>query len=173
MNAALYRIRQGLWRLWGIFKPVDEQAAAAVLTPELLALFRRMPKGDRLHSLRVMERLRAQGHDQPDLLVAALLHDSGKSRCRFTLFDRTLAVLAKVFLPGLYARHADAEPRGLWRAIPIAEQHPRWSAEDMAAAGAGPLAVTLARRHQERPPGEPVTEEDRLLVLLQAVDDLS
>jgi hypothetical protein len=40
----------------------------------------------------------------------------------------------------------------------------------MKAAGASPCAVALARRHQTRVQGEPQSEEERLLLLLQEAD---
>lgn len=169
----LYRLKQAWWRTRAALMPFDEAAVKAALSPGLLALFRRMPPGDRLHGLRVMQRLQAQGHTDPDLLVAALLHDAGKSRYRFNLLDRTLAVVTRRFAPGWYAHRGRGEARGLWRPLAVAVQHPAWSAEDMAAAGASELAVALVRRHQESLDGPPASREDRLLALLQSVDETS
>jgi hypothetical protein len=168
-----YRLKQVWWDLTAIVLPVDYTEAEAALSPELLALFKRMRKGDQRHGLRVMGKLTAAGHTHPDLLVAALLHDVGKARYRYTVFDRTLVVLAKRFAPRRYACRSRGEARGLWRPLTISAQHPQWSAEDMAAAGASGLAVALARRHQDALEREPNCEEDRLLVLLQSVDDES
>lgn len=166
------RISQGLRALVAFAIPVDDDAARRVLSnPALFRLFKRMRRSEQLHSLRVVKTLQGQGHDHPDLLAAALLHDSGKSRCRLTIFGRTLAVLGRRLLPSRAARWAQGEPRGWRRPFVIAEQHPVWSAEDMAAAGASPLAVTLARRHQEPPAESPQSEEDHLLALLQAADN--
>lgn len=171
IRRAAARIAQGLRALIAFATPVDDEAARAVLvTPALIALFKRMRRSEQLHSLRVMQRLQAQGIDHPDLLTAALLHDSGKSRYRLGLVGRTLAVLARALLPDQYAQWGHGSPRGWRRPFAIAVQHPDWSAEDMAAAGASPLAVTLARRHQTNLP-EVRSEEDRLLALLQASDD--
>lgn len=164
------RLRQGLLALTAHTRPVDFDTAAQVLAPELMRLFRRMRRSEQQHSLRVMHTLRAQGHTHPDLLTAALLHDCGKSRYPLTIFGRTLAALAWRFLPERTARWAQGGPRGWRRPFAIAAQHPAWSAEDMLAAGASPLAVALARRHQEPFEGEPQDEEERLLVLLRAAD---
>ncbi len=165
------RLWQGIRALfaWGL--PVDYAAAESVLSPELMRLFHRMRRSEQLHSLRVMRTLRARGHDRPELLVAALLHDCGKSRHPFTLADRTLAVLVRKLLPRRFDMWSQGEPVGWRRPFVIAAQHPAWSAEDMAAAGASPLATALSRRHQQPLSGPAATEEDRLLALLQSADD--
>jgi hypothetical protein len=178
MNAAMLlgracgRIGQGLRALFAFAIPVDDAAAQAALSPELFCLFKGMRRSEQHHSLRVMHRLSAAGHDHPDLLVAALLHDCGKARYPLALFERTLVVLVRWVMPRRVEQWGEAEPRGLRRAFVIAAQHPDWSAQDMAAAGASPLAASLARRHQDPYIETPRDEEERLLSLLQWADDL-
>jgi hypothetical protein len=164
------RLRQGLRGLLAFAQPVDFAAAQAILSPELMRLFRRMRRGEQTHSLRVMASLRGQGHREADLLAAALLHDCGKSRYPFSLFERTLVVVMRRLAPETYHRLASSDPAGFARPFVIAAQHPEWSAEDMAAAGASARAVELARRHQAKV-DNPRTETDRLLMALQAADD--
>lgn len=167
----IYRLSQ-VWRAllaWSVV--VDFDAAAAILSPALMALFRRMRRSEQLHSLRVMRTLRARGHDQPELLIAALLHDCGKSRYPYSLIERSLVVVIKAIMPRQYAGWAAGEPEGWRRPFVIAVKHPAWSAEDMAGAGASGLAVKLARGHQDKFTGESASEEDRLLAALQAADD--
>ena len=50
------------------------------LTPPQLQLFDSMHPADQRHGLDVVAALKADGHAQPELLLAALLHDSGKGR---------------------------------------------------------------------------------------------
>jgi hypothetical protein len=164
------RLRQGLLGLAAFARPVDLAAAQAILTAEQMALFRRMRPGEQHHSLRVMRALQAQGHTHPDLLTAALLHDAGKSRYGLSLVERVLVVLVEWVAPGRARRWSEGDPHGWRRAFVIKVQHPDWSAEDMAAAGASALAVEIARRHQQ-PAGETRTEADRLVGLLRAADD--
>ncbi len=165
------RLVQGLRALFAFATPVDEAAARAALSPALFALFRRMARSEQLHSLRVMRRLQAAGCHDPDLLIAALLHDCGKSRYGMTLLGRTLAVLTRRLLPRRYRAWSQGQPQGWRRPFVITAQHPAWSAEDMLAAGASPRAASLARRHQDPLPEAPRDEADRLLALLQAADD--
>lgn len=166
-----YRISQALLAMTAFARPVDEAAAAALLGPDLLPLFRRMRRSEQLHSLRVMAMLRGRGHSESALLVAALLHDCGKSRYSFGFIDRVLVVMVRRLAPGPYARWSAAAPAGWKRPFVIAEQHPVWSAEEMATLGADPLAVELARRHAEKLPGPPRDTAERLLLALQQADD--
>jgi len=52
--------------------------AESALGGELYALFAAMQPADQRHCLDVYRRLRADGEDDPDVLVAALIHDAGK-----------------------------------------------------------------------------------------------
>jgi hypothetical protein len=160
--AVFGRIRQGLRAMTAFMRPVDYEAVGEVLTPELLALFKRMRASEQQHCLRVMDALRREGQDDPDLLTAALLHDVGKTRYPLTLFGRTSAVLITRFAPRLAERWSEGEPRGWRRPLVIARCHP---------AGASERAANLARRHQsEIVIGSPASKEDRLLALLIAAD---
>jgi len=173
IERAAHRLRQGLHALTAFARPLDEAEAAAVLPLPLLGLFRRMRRSEQQHSLRVLRVLQAQGHTHPDLLAAALLHDVGKSRYPLTIFGRVMVVLARAAWPRQAAVWGAGEPRGWRRPFVIAQQHPIWSAEDVAAAGASPLVAALVRRHQEQLDAAARSEEDRLLALLQAADAAS
>jgi hypothetical protein len=170
MSTARRRLAQGLRALVSFAHPPDLTEAKEVLGPRLLTLFRRMRTSEQNHSLHVMRALQAQGHTHPDLLVAALLHDVGKTRHPLSLFGRTLPVLVKAIAPRLARRLSQGEPRGLRRPFVVVERHPQWGAEMLAEAGASPLAVALARRHQDYFSHPPQSEEDRLLLLLQTAD---
>jgi hypothetical protein len=170
---AIYRISQGLRALFAFAWPPDDSEAARILPPSLLALFRRMRRTDQRHSLSVMRTLVEQGRTDPDLLAAALLHDVGKVRYPITLFGRTLAVLTRALAPKRHAQWGQGEPSGWRRPFVVAHQHSVWSAEMLAEAGAPPMVVALAHRHQTPLDGAPRSEEDRLLMLLQEADDAS
>ncbi len=166
------RVRQGLRALSAWARPVDDDLAAAVLSPPLLALFHRMRRSEQQHSLNVLRTLRGWGYGEPPLLVAALLHDVGKSRAPYHLWDRALVVMLKAVVPGWVRRWGEqGEPSGWRRPFAISLQHPQWSAELARAAGADPLSVELIARHQERLDHEPRTTIERLLVALQAADN--
>ena len=165
------RLKQGIRAIFSFIQPVDYRLVGEILDPSLMILFRRMRRSEQLHSLRVMKTLVAQGYREIDVLIAALLHDCGKSRYLFTLPERVLVVLVKKLAPKAFLRWSAGEPEGWKRSFVISAQHPRWSAEDMAAAGASILAIALAQRHQDSLMGVPTNEADRLLLALQAADD--
>ena len=164
------RFMQGIRAIFAFALPVDQAAAADILSPELYDLFCRMRRSEQIHSLRMMTALRDAGHDQPDLLVAALLHDVGKSRYRLTLIDRVLIVLVKYGTPKVFAQWSAGDAVGWRRRFVIGAKHAAWSAEDMADAGASVLAASLARRHMDEI-DTVASEEDRLLLLLMQADD--
>ncbi|NDJ52406.1 MAG: HD domain-containing protein [Chloroflexi bacterium] len=168
------RFRQMGWALTAPFTPLDHGLIEQTLgAAALVALFERMRPSERLHGLRVMQTLKAAGYDHPDLMVAALLHDVGKSRYGLNLLDRVIIVILRRLWPAWAKKAAQGSPNGWRRALVISEQHPIWSAEDLKEAGASPLAVRLARCHANPVAQPPQNEEDRLLAALQWADDLN
>ena len=165
------RFRQGIRALLAWVRPVEIDQAARVLSPELLALFRQMRRSEQQHSLNVLRTLRGWGYDDQPLLIAALLHDVGKTRAAYHLWDRVLVVLVRAAAPWLAVRLGHAEPIGLRRPFAIAYRHPRWSAEMVRAAGADALTIALIENHDRPLDHAPQTEMEHLLVALQAADN--
>jgi len=179
---ALYRLRQ----FWGVLfaSPAqsDLELARRILSEKQMELFSRMRTGEQAHSLEVFKKICNLGSQEtatadlpPDafrqLLVAALLHDVGKSRFPLYAWERGLVVIARALWSEKARAWGQGRPPGGWRRpFIIAEQHPEWGAELAAGAGASPLAVNLIRRHQNPLPSSPVSLEDRLLQILQSVD---
>ena|SRR5260221_9082062 len=164
-------MRQGLRALSAWARPIDEDQAAEILSPDLLALFRRMRRSEQQHSLNVLQMLRERGQNHPALLIAALLHDVGKSFIAFHLWDRVIVVLVKAVAPESAQRWGKGLPTGWRRPFVVSFQHPTWGAEMVAAAGGDPLAVELIAIHQTQLAHEPQTLTERLLIALQAADD--
>ncbi len=167
----MYRFRQGVRALLAWLRPVDDALARQYLTPPLYELYRRMRRSERQHSLRLLRDLLAAGHTHPDLLTAALLHDVGKSRVRFSLPEKVLVVLVKAGAPRRYRAWSNGPAQGWRLPFAVSEQHPLWGAEMAAAAGASPLTATLIRRHAEALTSPPRDETERLLLALQEVDN--
>jgi hypothetical protein len=115
--------------------------------------------------------LHTAGHTHPDLLTAALIHDVGKTRHPLSIWQRSLIVLATVFMPGKVAAWGQGDGDGWQRPFVVKVQHPAWGAEMARQAGSRPLAIELIHRHQDPLPETAVTEADRLLHLLQWADD--
>lgn len=169
---AAYRIRQGLRALFAFSQPVDDDLAAQHLTPELLACFRAMRRSEQLHSLHVLRTVLAQGSTPPDLAVAALLHDAGKSRYPFPVWQKTLVVLVRAFAPRLFERlSSGSETNWLHRPFVLSVHHPTWSAEQVAAAGGSEGAVWLIAHHADSPDRWHDHPQAHLLHRLRAADD--
>lgn len=167
---AIHRLRQGLRALFAFARPVELDLAARYLKPQQLALFRSMRRGEQLHSLNVLRAVLAQGDTPPDLAVAALLHDVGKSRHPLAVWQKTAVVLVRAFAPDLFRRLSQRDPSDfLARPFVVAVRHPTWGADMLAQAGASDAAIWLVAHHQDAPqPGE---ELAHLLKRLQSADD--
>ena len=158
--------------------PLDLSQARKNLTPAQMDLFLRLQPAEQAHSLEVLGRLREQGQVDPDLQVAALLHDVGKSRFPLQVWERVWIVLAQKLLPGHFrawgAAQGALDKLPWWQRLSVvAARHPAWGAELAQAAGCSRRAVSLVRRHQEHSPLDPQNEEDQLVASLQALDDRS
>jgi hypothetical protein len=170
---AWYRIQQ-FWQIVTArpLTPDGQTAVNHTLTaPGQRELFQKLSLSDQWHSLRVMQTLQAAGHNDRRLLMAALLHDVGKTKLSLTLWDRTLIVLFSFLWPGKVAEWGEGDGRDWRRPFVVKARHPEWSAEMAAAAGCSPLSVSLMRRHQDKLPETAVTPEDQLLRQLQWADD--
>ncbi|MCE2488392.1 MAG: hypothetical protein J4G17_00255 [Anaerolineae bacterium] len=142
------RLRQGLHALMAFAQPIDRAQVARHLSPELQQCFGRLRRSEQLHSLRVLRALQAEGEVTPDLAVAALLHDVGKTRWPFPLWQRVLVVLLPRLAPALAGRLArGSETDPLARPFLLSEQHPAWGAQLARAAGASERATWLIGQH--------------------------
>ena len=117
----------------------------------------------------MVRKLTEQGETQPDLLVAALLHDVGKVRYRLNPLERTMVVLTKAVMPG-QARQWGSLAIDKWEDFPgwrkpyvVAEQHADWGAELARQAGVSHITETLIREHH-RPYLSNTDEVDNTLV---------
>jgi hypothetical protein len=140
----VYRVEQFLDHLRARVS-ADEAALAHRLLPAAArSLFDGMPVADRRHAVDVMARLLDAGHDDPDLLAAALLHDSGKGH-RMRLWHRVSGVLLEAIAPRMLTRLASAEP-GSWRyPFHLYLHHAQLSADAAVDAGCTPRTVALIR----------------------------
>ncbi len=149
--AAVQRVRQGLRALFAFSHQVDYQLVAQYLSDKQMGLFRKMSKAEQLHSLNVLRDVLAQGpHTPHELAVAALLHDVGKIRCQVTILEKTMGVLIKRFLPGLFRRWAEHDTIKWWkRAIVMMTYHPMWGAQEAQAVETSPKVVWLIAHHAD------------------------
>jgi hypothetical protein len=124
----------------------DLAVAARIASPEQLQLFRSMHPADQRHGLAVYRALRAQGAIEPDLLLAALLHDAGKGRTG--LLPRVVHSLGQAY--GAWIPRLAGRLPGMAAALDRLAHHAARSAELAARAGCSARAVELIR-WQEAP----------------------
>lgn len=171
--AAAHRLRQGIRALLAFTRPVDYDLASTYLNPEQLVLFRRMRTSEKLHSLNVLRDVLAQeAQTSHDLAVAALLHDVGKIRYVLRLWQKTLIVLARVFLPSLYRLWSEGTLENWWhRPFIVAEQHPVWGEELLMDTGASETVLWLVAHHADDAEQWKTHPNHAMLARLQRADD--
>jgi hypothetical protein len=134
-------------------KPDDVVWVASACTDAELALWRRMPRYDRRHSIRVARDVEAmlagtEYAGDPRWIEAALLHDVGK-------LDSGLGVLGRVgaTVAGAAAGHDMAGvwsgKRGISRKVGLYLRHPELGADRIRMAGGSPEAAAWAECHQD------------------------
>ncbi len=145
------RVRQLFGAVTARISPGEEAIPDNYLTAALRKLFFAMPVNDQRHALNVFYQLRAAGHENTDLLQAALLHDVGKSRAKAGLFTR----VAMVLLPRIDRRLIDRlgkEHSEGWRGtFFVYPRHAQIGAELVHRTGASSELVRLIREHGSPP----------------------
>jgi hypothetical protein len=174
-----YRVRQ-FWRTLAVKNDRHElEQALALLNPAQRVLFTQMQPSEQNHALMIFHCLLEQGDNQPDLLVAALLHDVGKLRYRLKPLGRVMVVLVKTVMPEQARRWGALPPNGCdgllaWRKVFIvAEHHSEWGAEMTRQAGVSPLTENLIRFHDRPHRQDADAEESSLLDKLRLFDNES
>lgn len=162
----MHRVGQFVAHVRARVAPYEEAFAHRVLPPRAASAFDEMPVADRRHGLDVTARLLAEGHDSPDVLAAALLHDVAKGS-RMRLWHRVAGVLLETIAPRLLGRLADPRPASWRHGLYLYLHHARMSAEVAEAVGCSPSTVRLLRGEAD---GD---REARLLRALRAADDAS
>lgn len=109
-----------------------------------------MPDHDRGHLTRVARKLIESGNANPDLIVAALLHDIGKSdgRHQVRLVDRTAKVLLERISPRLLSRLARRDPPlPLCGGLVLSVHHPEIGSERARILGCTERTIWLIKNH--------------------------
>jgi putative nucleotidyltransferase with HDIG domain len=170
------RLAQGSWRrvsqfthLLAVRAKPDARIDAALrqlLSDELQwQLLARLTPFDRAHQLRVHALLVDQGHTDPDLLRAALLHDVGKAdeRGRVGWPARVALVVLRAGFPRLLGWLTEVRRRGPLGGVYLARHHAALGARMAARAGASARCCELIARHEG-----PAGKDDALAALMAA-----
>ncbi len=171
-----YRIKQFIRALTAQVSAEELEQVMQVAGPTAYELFCSMAVHDRRHSLNVYATLHRNGWNHPDLLMAALLHDTGKSVAPLPAWQRALIVLLSRFMPCLMNRLGQGRVEGWRRGFVAYVRHAELGACLAQQAGCSPLTVSLIRRHHENGRVgiyDSSADEDRLLAALQAADSIN
>lgn len=122
------------------------------LAPDLADVFFAQPGPDQRHGYEAGLNVVAAGAE-PDVVVAAAMHDVGKRQARLGIFGRVIASL--LIMAGL--------PLG--RRMRLYRDHGMTAAAELAALGAPPLAIDFALHHHSGRPSSISPETWDLLVL--------
>ena len=162
IGAAVSRVRQFLAAARARVSDDEIAVLEQYLTPSQRDLFREMSPIDQRHCLDVFSLLR-QGHSDPDLLRAALLHDVGKKG--ILVWHRVVGVLLEAFWPTLLEKLAVSRPQSWLYGLYIYRYHANLSAELAERSGCSPSVVELIRGHHipsENEQAKALWEADRL-----------
>lgn len=141
------KVRQFRAHIGARIAPEERAGLATWLSPAQLNMFDAMHVADRRHGLDVVATLRADGSDDPDLLLAGLLHDAAKG-ADVGVWPRVAWSLGAAF--GWPVRRIAALVPGLDAQLARLDDHAELSARLAALAGCSSRTVELIR-HQDRP----------------------
>jgi hypothetical protein len=137
----LAKVRQTKRHLLARVPARERDAVAVWLSPAQLTLFDGMHVADRRHGLDVVAALRVGGTDDPEVLLAGLLHDAGKGDAG--IVPRVLHSLDQARL-GWVGRVVGLWP-GMRATLARLRDHAETSAGLAEAAGCTPRTVELIR----------------------------
>lgn len=125
----------------------DEEWLLGKCSAREAQLYHVSSRQDRRHAIDCGRRAQALLADQTEadqVIVAAALHDVGKTPARLSTLGR---VAATMMAPFVTERRDFAAPGSLWERFGVYKAHPQIGAELLAAAGSDPLVVEWAAQH--------------------------
>ena len=135
------KVRQTKRHLLASVPARERDAVAAWLSPAQLAVFDAMHVADRRHGLDVVWALRAGGVDDPEVLLAGLLHDAGKGHTG--LVARIVHSLGQARMA--WVDRAVGRLPAMRRSLDLLRDHAETSARLAEEAGCSPRTVELIR----------------------------
>lgn len=147
----MYRIQQFFKSLFVTKSMVDMDFVRKYLSPAQEGVFLRMQAYDRYHSVLFAKTLISNVYKVPnDLIVAALLHDVGKSRYPINSLHRMGAVVARKFVPALMDKENEDEVTFLNRTVLVSNHHAEWSEEMATSVEVSDLTAWIIAHHEDK-----------------------
>ena len=170
-----HRLVQFCFGMFSVYTKADGAFARSFLNIQEWALFNQLPYFEKKHSVRVAKRMLARIHGRPEyderkITKLGLLHDIGKVSERSSVITKTILVLIRFFLPGVYNKLAERgrdHPR--FRRYYIHKHHGAVGAELLARIGETSEILACLKKHDPRV--EPWSPDDPVeLKMLQEAD---
>lgn len=171
-----YRLRQFFTGLQAQVTVDELRMVTELLPPTLLTRFQQMPVDAQRHSLNVLASVRVAGFTQPEMALAALLHDVGKvaaaeSGVRLGLWLRGPLVIVEALWPQALRRLRSADVSTGWRyLLYVQQEHPQIGAAWARLAGCPRLTCWLIEHHQDKVVEQASEQEQKWLAVLQWAD---
>jgi len=161
--------------MFSVYTKSDEAFTKSYLNSQEFALFNQLPSFEKKHATVVAHKmldlaLYNPELDQRKLVKLGLLHDIGKVTERNSIFTKSVLVIIRFILPGLFNWLADrgkADPR--FRRYYIHKHHGAVGAELLQKIGVSSEFLSIIKKHD--PKVEPFGPEDPIeLKILQQAD---
>lgn len=157
-----YRVHQFTQAFFPRIESEEYNWAFKILSPEAILLFKKQSRPEQRHALDVAKSLLNMKYNLTDfdlqnLLIAALLHDCGKSLINLRLWQRVYIVLMQKMPQTLWMLFENG-PACLAQPLKISALHPKWGEQLAQEAALNPQICCLIREHHN-----PHTELGRLL----------
>jgi len=175
LRRMVHRVRQFWFGMFSSYTRADEAFARGYLSIQEMAVFSQLPGFEKKHCVVVAKKMldaarRYPKMDDRKLVRLGLLHDIGKLNERNSVLTKSLLVMIRFFLSGLYDRLADrGEKDRRFRRFYIHKHHGREGAKLLEKLGVSSDILSIVAKHDPRI--EPFGPEDPIeLKILQQAD---
>lgn len=109
----IYRIKQFLWAVTSVFRPIDEKIIKRYLNDKEEKIFNKLSISEKQHSIRVckdaLKMYKSENIDNKKLAKIALLHDIGKIDTRLSIIDKSIIVILDKVTKGKLENYKDVK----------------------------------------------------------------
>lgn len=156
LGRIVHRFKQFWFGMFSRYSRADEAFAQGYLNIQERALFNQLPGFEKKHAVVVAKKMleaarREPKLDERKLVRLGLLHDIGKVSERSSVITKSLLVMIRFFLPGLYDRLAEKgrdDPR--FRRYYIHKHHGEIGARLLEKIGVSSEILSIIAKHDPR-----------------------